>query len=432
MTRALSPSWLDAAGALFLEGIRAHGEPLDAVVARFLRKQRTQDWGLKDEARGFIVDTAQGMWRARAQLDSAVRSLPFEATRGAFACLYLAGARGVPLTTLPIDGAGGRALVDAWTKAGAAGLDVRASLPSWLVETLQRNRGAAEGEALCLSFLQTPPTSLRANTLKGDREALIDALASEGIAARASTLVPEGVVLKRRANVHRTRAFAGGLFEVQDEGSQLVSHLCQAAPGMVVVDGCAGAGGKTLHLAALMKSKGTLHAFDIAAHRLAALRERAKRAGADNVRVHSLQDDEGKRARKKLHGKADVVLVDAPCTGTGVLRRNPDTAWRLAPADVDRLVQEQARILDDYAPLVRPGGRLIYATCSLLDDENEGSLASFLARTPNFVRLTARAVLGRQGIEVAGVEEVFATDPLRHGADGFFACVLGRIDDDER
>lgn len=438
------PSVLDAAGALYLAGTRAKGKPLDQVVAAFLRDHKTAKWGLEDEARGFIVDTAQGMWRARRRLEASLAKLPFEATRGAMAALYLVGARATDPASLPIDQSGAGALADAWNATATAKLDVRASLPPWLVDVLVGARGATEGEALCLSFLQTPPTALRANTLKTTRDELIAALAREGLGAHVSELSPDGVVLDARANVHRTQAFQDGLFEVQDEGSQLVSRLAAVQPGMVVVDACAGAGGKTLHLAALMQGKGVIHAFDVATHRLDALRERAKRAGAHNIRVHALalprapprpggKGDSREAARerdveaahaalKKITGSADVVLIDAPCTGTGVLRRNPDTAWSLTPADAARLVAEQARILDTYAPLVKSGGRLVYATCSLLDDENGGTVASFLERHPTFARVRAREVLDAQGVAVG--DDVLALDPLRHGTDGFYACAL--------
>ncbi len=436
------PSVLDAAGALYLTGTRAKGKPLDQVVAAFLRDAKTAKWSHDDAARGFVVDTAQGMWRARRRLEASLTKLPFEATRGAMAALYLVGARAIDAASLPIDRNGAGALADAWNATATAKLDVRASLPSWLVDVFVGARGATEGEALCLSFLQTPPTSLRANTLKTTRDDLIASLASEGIRASVSQLSPDGVVLAARANVHRTQAFKDGFFEVQDEGSQLVSRLAAVQPGMVVVDACAGAGGKTLHLAALMKGKGTIHAFDVATHRLDALRERAKRAGAHNIRVHALalprsparpgtrgdgRDVErdvqaAQAALAKVTGNADVVLIDAPCTGTGVLRRNPDTAWSLTPADAARLVAEQARILDTYAPLVKNGGRLVYATCSLLEEENGGTITSFLERHPTFTRVRAREVLDAQGVGVG--DDVLALDPLRHGTDGFYACAL--------
>lgn len=418
-TTKISPSFVDAAGALYLAGVRgAERAPLDQIVARFLREHAS----LGDNGRAFVVDTAQGMLRARRRLEAAAATLGYEPTRAGLACLFLVGARDVDPADLPIDRRGANALAQAWHATETLPLDVRASLPRWLTDELLRTRGP-DADALCLSFAEAPPLALRANRLKAAPADVVDALAEDGHHGSAGTLSPDAVVLERRANVFRTRAFRDGLFEVQDEGSQLVARLCEAGPGMTVVDGCAGAGGKTLHLAALMEGKGTLHAFDVANHRLEALKERARRAGAHNVRVQSLDDP---RPRKRLRGEADVVLVDAPCSGTGVLRRNPDTSWQLEPADVERMRAQQAQILDDYAPLVKPGGRLVYATCSVLEAENRGAVDAFLTRHPEFSVVPAAEIFARQGLSVAGIGDVLDVDPLHHGSDGFFGCAFVR------
>jgi 16S rRNA (cytosine967-C5)-methyltransferase len=279
------------------------------------------------------------------------------------------------------------------------------------------------GPALALSSTAAPPQSLRVNTLKTTRAALLATLQREGIVARASAVSPVGVVVVERSNVFRTAAFREGLFEVQDEGSQLIALLAGARPGMRVVDGCAGAGGKTLALAAPMETKGTLVALDVHGGRLQALRERAARAGVHNVRVHDL--DEEKKARKRLKGQCDVVVVDAPCSGSGVLRRNPDTGWRLGAGDVARLQSLQRELLAAHAPLVKPGGVLVYATCSLLDDETGAVVAGFLGGAPSFSLAPARQRLADAGVDV-DVGDVLALDPVRHGTDGFFAAVLAR------
>ncbi len=402
---------LDAAGALFLAGTRARG-PLDLATAKFLRAHHE----LRGAERGFVVDVAQGMLRLRRRLELAAARLPAEPTRGALACLYLVGARGVDPALLPIDAAGGRGLLAAWRATDDAPADVRAGLPAWLLERLTAQRGADAALALCDACTARPPTTLRANRLRTDPEALVRALDAEGIAAGRSALAPDGVTLDGRAELFRTRAFQQGMFEVQDEGSQLVSLLCEAAPGMTVVDGCAGAGGKTLHLAALMNGKGTLHALEPHDRRRHELSRRAARAGAHNVRADDLE------RRRRLTGRADVVLVDAPCTGTGVLRRNPDTSWSLSEELVTRLVGQQREILAGYAPLVRPGGRLVYATCSLLAEENEAVVGDFLARHPAFELRDAGDVLARSGVSLPG--RFLDVDPVRHGTDGFFGAVL--------
>lgn len=409
----VSAAWVEAAGRIYIAGIHARGA-LDEAVAEAMRKLGP----LPDEGRAFAVDVAQAMFRARRRLEAAASTLPFEPTRHALVCLFLVGGRGFSAGSLPGDPRLVRAFADAWHKTDGAPLAVRASVPDWLPEAL-RGRDAT---ALALAMAETPPTSLRTNTLKGDREALLDALARDGIDAHAGTLAPDAVVLSRRANVFRTRAFQDGLFEVQDEGSQVVSLLCEARPGMTVVDGCAGAGGKTLHLAAQMRGRGSLHALDVHAGRLAALKKRAARADAQNVRVGSAEDTE---LRARLAAKADVVLVDAPCSGTGVLRRNPDTSWRLAREDVARMIEQQRNILDGYAALVAPKGRLVYATCSLLPEENQEQVERFLARHPEMTLVDAGDVLARAGVTQPG--RMLALDPL-HPAhpDGFFGAVFQR------
>jgi 16S rRNA (cytosine967-C5)-methyltransferase len=392
-----------AAGKLYVATVRARSAP-DRAFSEALRKLHN----LSDAQRTFAVETAQAMLRVRARLDHAAKAVPFELTMHARVCMYLAGAAAIPARLLPGDAKEIAQLAAAWHATAAAPLAVRASVPAFVVDALVAARGPQEAEALCLSFTRAPPLTLRANTLQTTRDDLLQALASEGHAGTPTERAPEGVTLAQRANVFRTAAFREGLFEVQDEGSQLVSLACGARPGMVVVDGCAGAGGKTLHLAALMGGKGTLHAFDVHKRRLADLKERAARAGAHNIRVHAL-DDDGVSVRAGLRGLADVVLVDAPCSGTGVFRRNPDTSWSLVPADVARMIEQQSAILDDYAPLVRPGGRLVYATCSVLPDENEAQVAAFLVRHSEFSR-----------------GDVLAVDPAHGDTDGFFAASFMR------
>jgi 16S rRNA (cytosine967-C5)-methyltransferase len=393
---------VDAAGQIYLAGVRASG-PLDQAVADALKRLRRLD----DVTRAFAVDTAQAMFRQRSRIDDAARRLPFAPTRHALVCLFLAGARGLPSHVLPGDPRLTTSFAQAWHASDHAPLALRASIPEWLAAQLVAEHGDG-AQALCLSFIETPPTTLRTNTLLTDRDALQRMLADEGLDAETTAVSPHGLTLLRRANVFRTRAFRDGWFEAQDEGSQMVSLCCGAKPGMTVVDACAGAGGKTLHLAALMGGKGTLWALDVHGGRLRALRERARRAGAHNIRVAELPDP---ALFARLEQSADVVLVDAPCSGSGVLRRNPDTAWTLTPDAVERMAAQQRALLDSSARMVKPGGRLVYATCSLLRDENDAQVEAFLLRTAGFVRMDA-------GVRTA------PTDPARW--DGFFAAVLER------
>ncbi len=299
---------------------------------------------------------------------------------------------------------------------------VRLEVPEWLLPRLaQRFGDALEPELLAL--LAPAPLDLRANTLKASREDVGATLAAEGIAATPTPLSPWGLRVDTRRSVVATRAFRSGLVEIQDEGSQLVAGLVGAGPGMRVADYCAGAGGKTLALAMDMDNRGHLLACDVAAARLAGAAKRLRRAGVHNVETHLLEA--GDKWAKRRAGSFDRVLVDAPCTGTGTWRRNPAARFRLRQEDLDRLLGEQARILDRASALVRKGGRLVYATCSLLIEENEAQVSAFLARNPGFSPLPLRqAWAGPGGLPCDGPYLILT--PRRHGTDGFFAAVLER------
>lgn len=397
-----------AATRLYRRGVSA-ACPLDGVVREAMAKDLK---GSPRPFRGRVARLAQAMWRRRRLLEAIEeagqplgmmhRELP------AFIALVLqARDDGDAVPPLPLprpDRIRLEDLVD--TIVAGASVAVRASLPDWLAARLV----TIGGEALALSSTSPPPTTLRANTLKGSRDALLQALATEGIDARACARSPVGVVVDGGADVFRTKAFHDGLFEMQDEGSQLVALHAGAAPGERVVDGCAGAGGKTLAMAAAMQNTGSILALDVHGGRLDALKQRARRAGAHNIRAIDLE--EAPKQKKRLKGSCDLVVVDAPCSGTGVLRRNPDTAWRLGEGDVARLVGVQRELIDGYAGLVRPGGRLVYATCSLLPEENEAQVADFLTRHPDFEGDPAPLVLR----------------PTRDvdSPDGFFAATLRR------
>ncbi len=389
---------LAAAVRLYRRGLNGQGT-LNAVTAHFIRDDLK---GVRRHERGAIAKLAHTMWRHRALLDfleeqASTKQLGRDAV----------GLYGLVLTDRELQRAFDvvlpRAVIDVViTATKTAPLAVRASLPEWLCARLLE----IGGETLALSFTKAPPTTLRANTLKATRDDVIRALYDEGVRTKKTERSKTGLVVDN-ADVFRTRAFHDGLFEVQDEGSQLIAALCLAKPGEKVVDGCAGAGGKTLALAAAMENKGQIVALDVHDGRLKALQERARRAGAHNIRAVSLE--EAPKLVKRLKDACDLVLVDAPCTGTGVLRRNPDTSWRLHPDDVARLVALQRTLLVRYAPLVKAGGRLVYATCSLLPEENDEQVAAFLADHADFV-----------------VEERLSLRPDRDKTDGFFAVRFRR------
>lgn len=397
-----------AATRLYRRGLASSGH-LDGVVRDAIANDLR---GSARPFRGRVARLAQAMWRRRRLLEAVERVAPKNGISHrdlpAFVALLLhAKDSGTAAPALPLPRPERIRLDDVVAETVAeASLAVRASLPDWLAARLQ----ALGGEDLALASTTTPPTTLRANTLVGDRHALITALANEGIVAVPCPRSPIGVIVQGEADVFRTAAFFDGLFEMQDEGSQLVALHAEAKPGERVVDGCAGAGGKTLALAAMMQNQGTLLALDIHGGRLSALKQRARRAGVHNVRVVDLE--EAPKQLKRLKGSCDLVVVDAPCSGTGVLRRNPDTAWRLTEADVDRLVAVQRELLDRYASLVRPGGRLVYATCSLLPEENEAQVTAFLDRHQGFL----------------ADEEPLSLRPdvAPASSDGFYAATLRR------
>ncbi len=308
-------------------------------------------------------------------------------------------------------------------------LAVRVSLPDWLALRLETLLPASEMQAAADALLEPAPLDVRANTLKTDRAQLQQALAVAGHDLKPTPLSPWGLRRASRASLFRTDAFASGHFEVQDEGSQLIAPLLEPRRGERIVDYCAGAGGKTLHLSALLANTGTLYAFDTSQKRLDRLRERAARAGCDNIRIQTLGAGHDGRI-KRLYGKIDRVLVDAPCSGTGTLRRSPDAKWRLAEERVTTLAREARGILSQAARLVRPGGRLVYATCSLLKEENEAVITDFLAEHGDYTALDAHEILARRGVPLPPPSPDEGPGlrlwPHRHGTDGFFAQVLQR------
>lgn len=335
------------------------------------------------------------------------------------------------------DGMSARAVSDAGYAGDAAALAgclrtlqpaslpfaVRASLPDWLAERLLAQYGETEAEALAQALSQPATTDLRVNTLKGKREAAQAALAAETIATEPTPYSPVGLRRRERTPLFRTQAFQDGWFEVQDEGSQLLAPLLEPRRGEMIVDFCAGAGGKTLHLGALMANTGTLYAFDPQAHRLERLKPRLARAGLSNVRAVAIAHERDDRVQR-LYNKIDRVLVDAPCTGTGTLRRNPDIKWRAL--DLAALTATQARLLDAAAKLVKPGGRLVYATCSLLQEENEAIATGFQERHQNFSAVPVNAILARRHIPLEMPGATLQLLPHRHHTDGFYAAVFER------
>jgi 16S rRNA (cytosine967-C5)-methyltransferase len=275
-----------------------------------------------------------------------------------------------------------------------------------------------------MAAMDVPATlDLRVNLLRGTREQAIAALARENIEAAPTKLSPWGLRVQGRRPVTTGAAFQSGLVEIQDEGSQLVALIADAKPDMRVVDWCAGAGGKTLALAMVMQNRGHIVACDVSAPRLEGAVKRLRRAGVHNVERHLVE--KGDKWAKRREASFDRVLVDAPCTGTGTWRRNPDARGRLTPIDLSELVEKQQMIMQTASKLVKTGGRLVYATCSVLLEENEQQIARFLTNNPNF-RLLRVPSLWALETPCPCQGPYLSLTPLQHETDGFFTAVLER------
>jgi len=304
-------------------------------------------------------------------------------------------------------------------------LSVQAELPEWLVEKMRSSYADADILTIGQSMQQGAPLDIRVNTLLAKREDVLQQLHDKNIEATATPYSPIGIRLKEKIPLNKDALFTEGKVEVQDEGSQLLGFLLAPKRNDMVVDFCAGAGGKTLMLSALMNSQGRLYAMDVSEKRLANLKPRLKRSGASNIQPMLISHENDLKV-KRLAGKIDRVLVDAPCSGLGTLRRNPDLKFRQSPTSLAELTQKQTAILASASRLLKKGGRLVYATCSILPEENQHIVQAFLATHPDFVLLPASVVLQQQKIALeAG--DYLELRPHLHGTDGFFAAVLERL-----
>jgi len=391
--------------------------PADNQMERYFRAH--PDMGVRD--RGFVAETVYGCLRQKRVLEHIAGGSPNPSD---LVAAYL-------LT----QGSSARVLVDAGYPGDARALSERkrtldktalsfgeqANLPDWLAEKLRAQLGDTETLLLAEALNRPAPVDLRVNTVKAERAQVQAQLAAEGFPTEPTPYSPVGLRRDDRAPLFRTKCFKDGLFEVQDEGSQLLSFLLEPKRHEMVVDFCAGAGGKTLHLGALMANAGTVYALDVSARRLEKLKPRLRRAGLNNVRMIAISHERDARVQR-LRGKIDRVLVDAPCSGTGTLRRNPDIKWR--EIDLAELAEAQQRILVAASELVRPGGRIVYATCSLLREENDDVVEKFLSTHSEFTILPAAEILARRHIPVTVEEKVLRLYPHTHKTDGFYAIAL--------
>ena len=389
--------------------------PADQVMSAYFRKNRN----LGQQDRAFVAETAFAVLRRKRSLEAAAGSTE-PAALVAAALVRVLGFSGRALE--------GLADTELLARLRAASKDlpdaVRADMPDWLWQRVEAQHGRDEALRIAQGLLNPAPLDLRANLARTSRGDVLARLEHDGIEAQAMKYAPAGVRLGGKPAINNHALFRDGLIEVQDEGSQLLAWLVAPRRGEMIADYCAGAGGKTLALAMLMRGSGRIYAMDVSAKRLAALGPRAARAQVNNIHSLALSGDNDARA-KRLAGKLERVLVDAPCSGFGTLRRNPDLKWRHGPTAIEELAQKQARILQAAARLVKNGGRLVYATCSILQEENEAIVDAFHRSAPEFKPLSCAALLAAQKIPLDTGERLRLW-PHVHGTDGFFAAAFER------
>ena len=391
--------------------------PADAVLKHFFRDNK--NLGMRD--RGMIAETIYALLRRRSWLMQLTQSdQPRLLLLATLVKVQGWEVRATSGFTKPHERELLRAIVAA--APGHLSLPAETNFPDWLIQLYLKHHSRQELIALADGLNQPGPLDLRVNTMHSDRATVLAELAEIEVEASATPFSPVGIRVVGKPALQQHRLLVEGHVEVQDEGSQLLGYLVAPKRGEMVVDFCAGAGGKTLLLGAMMHSTGRLYAFDISEKRLANLKPRLKRSGLSNVQPVRIEHENDARI-KRLAGKVDRVLVDAPCSGLGTLRRNPDLKWRQSAEGIAELTIKQSNILAGAAPLLKRGGRLVYATCSILKEENEAVVETFLAANPDFRLLNSQDILRAQQIEIDCGEnlQIF---PHRHNTDGFFAAVL--------
>ena len=386
-----------------LSSIFNDGEYADKVIQGLLKRDKR--WGSRDRA--FIAETTYEIVRwKRLYAEIADVKEPFDRDKLWRMFAVWATLRGIRLPDW-------KYFVDTPSRKIKGRFDelskirkYRESVPDWLDKLGESELGNDIWTKEIAALNLEADVILRVNTLKTSREDLQNQLFDLGIETEFIKGYPQALKLKERTNVFLTEAFKNGLFEVQDASSQLVAEYLNVKPGMKVVDACAGAGGKSLHLANLMENKGQIIALDIYGNKLAELKRRAKRNGAHNIETRLIDST---KTIKKLYGKVDRVLIDAPCSGLGILRRNPDAKWKLQPDFIDNIKKTQQEILQQYSKMVNPGGQLVYATCSILPSENQQQVEAFLTSEmgKDFTFVKDQKILAHQS-----------------GYDGFYMALL--------
>jgi 16S rRNA (cytosine967-C5)-methyltransferase len=413
--------------------------PADAVLSHYFKDNRKLK-NIGQRERAVLAETAYSVLRSKTRLEALARAGSGALSRRLAILAYPTNnpsdADFLQGALLPHE--------KTWLQScrqieGSELLDAhKHNLPVWLATSLRQTfteqcggdsvRGETEFWAFCAACETTASLDVRVNALNSKRDHIQTVLKKAGVNAEPTPFSPLGLRMNARTALSKLTVFTAGAIEVQDEGSQLLTLLVDAKRGEMVADFCAGAGGKTLGLGAAMRSTGRLYAFDVSAHRLAALKPRLARSGLSNIHPVAIAHERDERI-KRLAGKMDRVLVDAPCSGLGTLRRNPDLKWRQKESAIAELTIKQTNILQSAARLVKSGGRLVYATCSVLPEENEVIARAFEAANPDFKLLPAQTVLADLGI--ANADTLCSNDFLRlwphtHHTDGFFAAVWQR------
>jgi len=420
----ITPKLLDSTVAALTEALTFR-HPADAVLSQFFREQKL----LGSRDRGFVAETVYAVLRRKRFLEHALVDgvTPRRLVITALTRLQGLAPRQLAEALRPRE-VDWLAQIKAETTTPLT-LAEQADFPDWLSERLRTRMSEAEVLQLARGLNQGAPLDLRVNPMKATREEVLAGLAADGIQALPGRYSPLAIRLEGKPALQRHPLYLSGAIEVQDEGSQLLAYLLAPKRGEMAVDFCAGAGGKTLALGAAMRNTGRLYAYDTSGHRLDAMKPRLARSGLSNVHPVQLTHERDERI-KRMAGKIDRVLIDAPCSGLGTLRRNPDLKWRQSPKAVQELQAKQTAILESAARLLKPDGRLVYATCSLLRAENEDVADAFAQQHgADFEPLPVGALLApalggaAAGLDAQGRLRLW---PHRHGTDGFFAAVWQR------
>ena len=429
----MTPAARLAAAAELLEMIGVAPTPAEQHIGTYFRNRRYA--GSKD--RRWVTEFVYRALRRQGELDWTAVETGLEPAPRSHCFLSLVLFEKTTVEDLPTRWTGGPhgleelSLEEQTALEKAAALDLSqmppaaaGNFPNWLTEKITAQYGEKADEVM-RAYGHRAPVTLRVNGLKATREDILATLQGEGIDATPTELSPDGIILKDRLNLSRHPLLEGGRIELQDEAAQVAARLAMARPGMSVVDFCAGGGGKSLALAAGMAHQGKIYAFDTNARRMRDIQSRATRAGVTLIEPVAISGDDGDAdILAPLVGSVDRVFVDAPCSGSGTWRRQPDMKWKLTGERLDELTALQADILTRAAPLVAPGGWLIYATCSILAEENEAQIDAFLLSHPEFTLLPVSEVWAAAGLDADWSEDYFAVTPADRGCDGFFAAVL--------